>query len=1033
MKISIILCLLLLAFSLTTLCQTNNRVVSKVNLSAEKDNWELNKYVWSHNYYPKDSKPPLDFSAIDTFTNIGKELSVTRDGEFFAYSVKKGLGLDSVVIQSTIGAWRKAFKAYDFGFFSADNKKFIFKDKEGLYVFRIGTNEGYPIKDVKTYKVPKNGKNEWLAYYLNNKDLVLLNLYDERETRFSQVSSYDFDPSGQWLIVETVDENKSLQKDIVIYSLKGNESRTFSGVKDYVFHEGGRSIVFKTVTKKNDSTVTELQFFDLFRDSLYTLFSVGDSISNIKSFCIDKSGIQVAYVIEMIKEKEAESWLWYWKEGKTIPEILYNDLRSDIDPKLRLYYFGVSFSDNDRYILFNLQEKTVIFPTVRSGVSVDVRSYKDDIFQFSETRDDLSQYYESRKKPRNYKAVINIETGTFFQLEKKYEQIKCLQGDYAVVCKSGRKVYEERFWEKGYVIDSNWLVSLRDGSRKLLSLTDQLSGIWFSPGGHFLLFRDAGHGNYSSFQLSSGRVVNISSTGKLSINRKNLFEIAQWLPGDSAVWVYENYDIYQFDLTGKKTAVNLTNGYGEKSGILFNLMNSGYGEPINPYISTYLGKDTLLLRAFNKKNKFNGFFRKILGQTGKPEKLFMGPCFISMSSSYLVHGFEQDAIPIKADDADIWIVKKQTPTDAPNYFLTRDFITFQRLTNLQPHEKYNWLTTELHNFKRLDGTVSQGVLYKPENFDPTKKYPVIISFYTSLSDRMYQYPTPSYLIQPSIFDHPAWMVSHGYLVFTPDINFGKEGWGPGVVNTMDGAAKYLGSLPYVDKTHIGAAGHSNSGRFGYYLYTHSKSFAAIALGSGGGGIDPIGIALSEGIWLEWAEETAMGGGLGELWNNKAKWIDHTALVQLDKASSPLLCFFNKKDWCGARQAEELIIGLRRLGKVAWWLQYDREQHFLIQMPEKKDFTTRYTQFFDHYLKGAPAPSWMTVGISASMKGIETGYGLDPAGNCGMKENKCKVCNKWNEQFQKTPEMFSKPLSKWHFKEDTAQKPKVVLKATKSSE
>jgi len=40
---------------------------------------------------------------------------------------------------------------------------------------------------------------------------------------------------------------------------------------------------------------------------------------------------------------------------------------------------------------------------------------------------------------------------------------------------------------------------------------------------------------------------------------------------------------------------------------------------------------------------------------------------------------------------------------------------------------------------------------------------------------------------------------------------------------------------------------------------------------------------------------------------------------------------------------------------------------------------RMTQFFDHYLKGAPPPKWMTVGVSARLNGRETGYELDLSG------------------------------------------------------
>jgi hypothetical protein len=166
--------------------------------------------------------------------------------------------------------------------------------------------------------------------------------------------------------------------------------------------------------------------------------------------------------------------------------------------------------------------------------------------------------------------------------------------------------------------------------------------------------------------------------------------------------------------------------------------------------------------------------------------------------------------------------------------------------------------------------------------------------------------------------------------------------------------------------------------------------------------------------------SAYGTALGNIWQNKAKWIDHIAPLQADNAKSPFLLFHNKKDGDDVRLAVELFIAFRRLEKKVWWLQYDNGAHS-VYGNDARDFTIRYTQFFDHYLKCAPPPRWMTQGIRASMKGIETGYELDPAGNCAMKgKNECKVCNKCNEQYRRNPEMFSKPTSEVHRNKETVQ-------------
>jgi dipeptidyl aminopeptidase/acylaminoacyl peptidase len=235
-------------------------------------------------------------------------------------------------------------------------------------------------------------------------------------------------------------------------------------------------------------------------------------------------------------------------------------------------------------------------------------------------------------------------------------------------------------------------------------------------------------------------------------------------------------------------------------------------------------------------------------------------------------------------------------------------------------------------------------------------------------------------------------VSHGYLVFIPDMHFTQGQWGPSTVNSVDGAARYLKTLPYVDGKRLGATGHSNSGRFGFYLLSHSTSFAAMCVGEGTTNIISAGLGvglLGDGeSMLEWAEQRSTGTGLGMLWKNKATWLDHSAVLHADKVTSPLLLFDNK-DGLLSDQAAELFTALRRLEKKTWWVHYDHGGHAMGFPLYLKDFTLRFTQFFDHYLKGAPAPRWMTQGIPNNLKGIESRYELDPKGSCGMD---CKVCN-----------------------------------------
>src|SRR5262249_14057850 len=150
--------------------------------------------------------------------------------------------------------------------------------------------------------------------------------------------------------------------------------------------------------------------------------------------------------------------------------------------------------------------------------------------------------------------------------------------------------------------------------------------------------------------------------------------------------------------------------------------------------------------------------------------------------------------------------------------------TFSPLSDFQPQREFNWLSTELVHWKQLDGTITQGILYKPENFNPKAKYPVLIYYYEQLSHRLFEYPVPS-LMNSAMIDIP-WFVSHGYIVVTPDIHFTTGRWGGSAYNSVVSLAQWLSTLSFIDSKKIGISGHSRAGSLTNYLETHSNLFAA---------------------------------------------------------------------------------------------------------------------------------------------------------------------------------------------------------------
>ena len=113
---------------------------------------------------------------------------------------------------------------------------------------------------------------------------------------------------------------------------------------------------------------------------------------------------------------------------------------------------------------------------------------------------------------------------------------------------------------------------------------------------------------------------------------------------------------------------------------------------------------------------------------------------------------------------------------------------------------------------------------------------------------------------------------------------------------------------------------------------------------------------------------------GTIWEKPELYRENSPLFFLDKVETPVLILHNDED--GAvpwYQGIEFFVGLRRLGKPAWLLNYNKEPHWPLKRQNRLDFNIRMQQFFDHYLKGEEKPSWMERGVPAIEKGILQGY------------------------------------------------------------
>jgi dipeptidyl aminopeptidase/acylaminoacyl peptidase len=195
---------------------------------------------------------------------------------------------------------------------------------------------------------------------------------------------------------------------------------------------------------------------------------------------------------------------------------------------------------------------------------------------------------------------------------------------------------------------------------------------------------------------------------------------------------------------------------------------------------------------------------------------------------------------------------------------------------------------------------------------------------------------------------------------------------------MPGVLKLI-SDGFVDSARIGIQGQSWGGYQVAYLVTHTSLFRAAMAGAPVSNMTSAygGIRWESGVNRAFQYEKQQSRIGATLWEKPMLYVENSALFRADHVTTPLLIMHNDAD--GAvpwYQGIELFTALRRLGKPVWMLTYNGEEHNLAQRKNRKDLSIRMLQFFDHYLKDAPPPVWMTKGLPAIEKGKTLRYELE---------------------------------------------------------
>ena len=740
-------------------------------------------------------------------------------------------------------------------------------------------------------------------------------------------------------------KKKEYGTELVLRNTSTGTERNFSDVLDFTISRDAKTLVFATSSRKEDTNGVYVVTTDT--DTPPTTLLSGKG--KYQRLTWDEDNTQLAFTSdkEDAESKQPKFRVYHWNrkdpQATEIVSIASPGFRKEMVVSERA---NLNFSlDGSRLFLGaapppepekNPDEE---IPTDEKVV-VDLWHWKDDYVQT------IQRVRAEQDRNRSYRAVYDLQSKKFVQLaDELMESVSpSNDGSYAIGS-DNRKYRVMSDYDPGF--SDYYLINTSDGSRKPI-LSKQRGNVSISPNAKYALYFDGK--DWNSYSVADGTSTNLTKDIQVRFfNEENdtpqtpgSYGIAGWTKDDKDVLVYDRYDIWQIAPDGSR-AKNLTDGVGRKDSTTLRYVR------LDPRERSIDPDKPMLLQAENQETRDSGFYRDKVNSDALPQKLLMA-----------AKDFNN---PAKAKDADVLIMTASRFDQFPDVWVTNSsFRELKRISNGDAQRAaFNWGTAELVSFKNTDGVPLKGVLLKPDNFDPKKKYPMIVYIYERLSQGLHSFRNPG----PGTSINPTYYVSNGYLVYMPDIVYTIGYPGHSAMKCVLPGIQAVVDKGFVNEIAIGIQGHSWGGYQIAYMVTQTNRFRAAAPGALVANMTSAysGIRWGTGLPRQFQYERAQSRIGGSLWEYPLRFLDNSPIFRADRVETPLLMIHNDEDdavpWY---QGIEYFLALRRLGKEAYMFSYNGEKHGLRKRINQKDYTRRLQEFFDHFLKGAPAPEWMEKGI-----------------------------------------------------------------------
>lgn len=899
----------------------------------------------------QENKKPLTFDDIIKWNRITQK-QISNDGKIIAFKIEPWEGNSQLKIVKNDGSELLAVKGGSTFKIMNDSKFVVFEiepdkdqvrklklkktDKENLPKSKLGifnaeTKVLDTISHLKSFKVPVKW-NGWIACQIK---------ITEKDTTIKK------------------EENDKNGFALVIRNLVNNKEKIFPFVTDYIFSKDYNAISFISTGDDQDFK-SGVYFIDLNNGVLQGLLATKGTY---KKMAMNNQASRLAFIADTSDNKKEDYNLFLWNKGQETQQIVTSQ-NQDIFEKWEVSPHGnLHFASKSNRLFFG----TSLVKSEKDTTVLDEEIPKLDIWHWNEPvlhSQQLNTLEQDLKK--SYLAVYFMDSKKVVQLENTdYTGIELINnGDDDKMLGWSNKPYSVRFmWEGEPEHLDFYLIDIKTGSAKMIK-QDCRAYPQISPEGKYIYWYNFEDTSWNTYHIKLNKEYKISTSDVIQVadeindvpNLPFAYGEAGWIKDDRALLVYDRFDIWKVDPENKSKPINLTKT-GRKEKIAYRIVDFKNYNRLHQGVDLigFDNDETIFLTGHNESSRADGYYKISLKNPKTPEALIEGKFKLNK--------------PIKAKDKDVFVYTHETFREFPDLLLTEnEFKKSRKISTANPQQDdFLWGTKELYTWTSLDGQKLEGLLIKPANFDPNKKYPMIVNFYEKASQNLYDHEMPE--AHRSTVDYHYYS-SNGYIIFNPDVYY-KEGYpGESAYNCVMPGVTQLISEGFIDKDAIAAQGHSWGGYQVAYLATRTNLFAAIESGA------PVvnmfsaygGIRLWTGRNRSFQYEHTQSRIGKSIWESPLRYIENSPLFTADKIQTPLLIMHNEGD--GAvpfSQGIEFFIALRRMDKKTWLLNYTEADHWPTVVRDKYDFQVRMAQFFDHYLKNKPMPDWMKEGVPAVEK------------------------------------------------------------------